>query len=162
MGGFVYNSHTQGVFNIDIMRFNNFPEDLTANGENPNLLLRSYLTAADGECIPMYEFIGDRDQWTQTLLKAEQADLGDGNILKFVEEYAQNGQKALSPGELLIKDGKFSGFAPLDEQFEGVSYSEIHAALLDAGRNKHEDIKPQSPCDTLASNDPQATMKTSI
>ena len=162
MGGFVYKSRNEGVYNIDVMHFDDFPEGVTPDGENPNLTLRSYLTSADGECIPMYEFIDDIDAWTKTLLNAENAAPGDGNILKFVGEFTADGKLYLSPGELLVENGKMLGFAPTDRVFEGVSYSEINAALIDAGINKHHEIEPKSPCDSYASNTTNPTMKTSI
>jgi hypothetical protein len=162
MGGFIYNSHTQGAYNIDVMRFDDFPDWITPNGENPNLTLRSYLTTADGECVPMYEFIGDESQWTQTLLNAEQAAPGDGNVFKLVSEgISSNGNLLLSFGELVVEDNSANP-AHKDGYFEGVSYDEIMSALREAGYNKHEDIKPQSPCSNYASTEikSEATLQT--
>lgn len=56
MGGFVYFERTEGVRNWDLFRFSEFPEGLTTEGADANLHVRTYLTDAEGDCIPVYEF----------------------------------------------------------------------------------------------------------
>ena len=162
MGVFIYNSHSEGTYHIDVMHFDKLPEGFTPFGENPNLTVRSYLTGDNGECIPMYEFIGDRDVWSQTLINPDKAAPGDGNVLKFIAEAQINGGVLLTPGELLVEDGQVQGYAPLDGIFEGVPYGEIMSALTEAGRNKNLDTTPVSPCSQEASNEaaPDSTMPT--
>ena len=151
--GFIYNSSDQGIDTIDVMRFDQFPEQITDGGENPNLVLRAYV----GEnCIPLYEFTGDDSTWLETLFDAEPAPSGDGNVLKFVKEGVVAGHVAFTFNEMILDGTDFKGFAPLDGQFEGVSYRDIQDALTEANLNKHRGTEPEYDCRVANSFQPQS------
>ncbi len=170
MGGFVYFERTEGVRNWDLLRFSDFPEGLSTEGEDANLQIRSYLTDQDGDCIPVYEFSGTTDEANKLLLfQAEQNPEGsqDGNVLKLIEERLPDGRVGVSPGEMSIdEDGQFT-MSPTDFIFQGMTYNELLAGLSEALLNEHHDITPVSPCTELAENQPlnpvsteQATLTT--
>lgn len=165
MGGFVYFSRTEGVRNWDLLKFSEFPEGLSTDGDDANLTIRNYLTDDEGDCIPIYQFSGTAEEANELLLfQAEQNAEGsiDGNVLKIVEEQDINGLRGYSFGEMSVQESGQVDLSLTDGQFQGVGYAELYEGLRESLLNERDENEPVSPCEQFVENNVDQQQRTGI